>query len=233
MALASTITEFSGSATDPEAQTWLDRFDRFCLDRNIDDSSTRKARYFKTFMTGSARDWFNTLSPEVRGDFDRIEKAFLDHFAGIIKPKETPATRYQAFAEALKTKKTVEDLRDGKAWRLWLAETLALAINVDNSFASDELKASNFWSAIPVELKVYLGTMPNKVIDAVNACRDLPPTVYDDVIEQYDSRRLQIDNLSSRIGDQPGARTQKFLILTQPCDAKSDQTSRCVQSGSW
>ncbi|SPO32321.1 uncharacterized protein UTRI_02878 [Ustilago trichophora] len=109
-AFSNGIADYSGDYTDVDAQVWLDHFDRFCLDRKIDDDSVRKARYFKTFMTGAARDWYNALSPNIQKDFDALEAAFLAHFGDLLKPKETPASRYQAFLDAVPVKKTAESL---------------------------------------------------------------------------------------------------------------------------
>ena len=121
------ITEFTGEGLE-DAQLWLKRFDRFCLDRNLNGNPARKALYFETFMAGEAGEWYSTLAEPVKTDFDALVHAFLARFSGLAGPKETPDSRYETFANAVKTRKTVEDLRNQQSWRLWLAETLSLAI---------------------------------------------------------------------------------------------------------
>ncbi|SPO21136.1 uncharacterized protein UTRI_00613 [Ustilago trichophora] len=200
-ALSNGIADYSGDYTDVDAQVWLDHFDRFCLDRKIDDNPTRKARYFKTFMTGAARDWYNALPRETQINFDDLEQAFLSHFADLLKPKETPASRYQAFLDAVKVKKNVEALRDIPAWRKWLAETLTLATKVTSTYASEPLKASMFWTALPAELKPHLGFMRDSVLECVNACRDLPSTVYDEIIAEHDARHLRDKKVNSKLAN--------------------------------
>ncbi|SPO24945.1 uncharacterized protein UTRI_10080 [Ustilago trichophora] len=200
-AFSNGIADYSGDYTDVDAQVWLDHFDRFCLDRKIDDDPIRKARYFKTFMTGAARDWYNALPPATQKDFDALEAAFLAHFGDLIKPKETPASRYQAFLNAVRVKKTAESLRDLAEWRKWLAETLTLATKVTSSYASEPLKASMFWAALPAELKPHLGFMRDTVLESVNACRDLPITVYDEIIAEHDTRHQRDKKVSNELAN--------------------------------
>ncbi|SPO26018.1 uncharacterized protein UTRI_02292 [Ustilago trichophora] len=197
VAVNSMIPKFTGSVRDVDAQSWLEDFEIFCLDRGIDDHPAQKLKYFKALMTESARDWLSKQSPSTKGDFELLEAAFLLQYGDARKVRDTPATRYQDFQDTVKTPKTIEDLRDVKAWRLWLADVLDLATKVDTSFVSEEYMTIQFWTALPEGLLSHLGTMPKSISEAVNLCRALPTTVYEKVVATHD----ELAKVSTRLND--------------------------------
>ena len=195
------LDEFRGDVDDVEAKTWLKRFERYLLDRGIDNGTdARKIRYFETFMVDAAMDWFEGLDDESKTKYDALKKAFLHQFGGLAQPKETPASRYNSFRDALKTKRTIEDIRDQAVWRVWLSEVLALSNKVDKTYAPEPLKASMFWDSLPTELKTYI-TKGDTVLDIVTQCRDLSTDVYEEIVEQYDAIRTPVLKMQTELAD--------------------------------
>ncbi|SPO24480.1 uncharacterized protein UTRI_03748 [Ustilago trichophora] len=197
VAVNTMIPKFTGSVHDADAQSWLEDFEIFCLDRGINDHPAQKLKYFKALMTESAQDWLNKLSPSVKAEFEALQAAFLLQYGNARKVRDTPATRYQDFQEAVKTPKTIEDLRDVKEWRIWLSVVLDLATKVDTTFVSEEYMTIQFWAALPEGLLSHLGTMPKSISEAVNLCRALPSTVYNKVVASHD----ELAKVNTRLED--------------------------------
>jgi len=150
------VSDFTGDAAI-SAKDWLNKFEVFCLDQDIDGSLPKKAKYFGCFMARSARDWYETLAKDVRSHYPLLEEAFLKQFKHLGPQKETPSSCHKAYLTALEKPKTVEAFCDLKAWRQWLTEILGLLVKVDRMFVSDAYMAEVFWGAVPFELKAYLG----------------------------------------------------------------------------
>ncbi|SPO31487.1 uncharacterized protein UTRI_06617 [Ustilago trichophora] len=212
-ALPMSPPEFSGDAAGVDAKVWLKRFERYCLISNIDSTLARKVTYFETFLIGAAEDWFATLPEDVRTNYDSLKTAFLAQYAGLSQPEETPASRYQLYLAAVRNKKTVEDLRDGDAWRKWLSDVLILSNKVDTRYAPEELKTADFWASLPSELKTHLGPQPSTVLNAVNACRSLPITVYDEIIAEHDAALKREKDLESRLTSRYDASQAELIRL--------------------
>ncbi|SPO20939.1 uncharacterized protein UTRI_00416 [Ustilago trichophora] len=197
VAVNTMIPKFTGSVCDIDAQSWLEDFEIFCLDRGIDEHPNQKLKYFKALMTESARDWLNKLSSSVKTEFEALQAAFLLQYGDARKVRDTPATRYQDFQDAVKTSKTIDDLRDVKEWRMWLSMVLDLATKVDTSFVSEEYMTIQFWTALPEGLLSHLGTMPKSISAAVNLCRALPSSVYEKVVASHD----ELAKVNTRLED--------------------------------
>ncbi|SPO32320.1 uncharacterized protein UTRI_02877 [Ustilago trichophora] len=58
-----------------------------------------------------------------------------------------------------------------------------------------------FWAALPAELKPHLGFMRDSVLESVNACRDLPTTVYDEIIAEHDARHQRDKKVSNELAN--------------------------------
>ncbi|CBQ69903.1 hypothetical protein sr16176 [Sporisorium reilianum SRZ2] len=119
----SNIADFEGH----HAEDWLRYFERFCLDRHIEDDSVRKAKYFKTFMALDTIDWYWSRDELIRQDYDALVDAFLEHFGTGSSYDGTPMFYIRAFQAEFSKKKTVESLRRQESWRRWLFHVLNLS----------------------------------------------------------------------------------------------------------
>ena len=182
------VSDFTGDAAI-SAKDWLNKFEVFCLDRDIDENLPKKAKYFGRFMAGSARDWYETLAENVRSHYPLLEEAFLKQFKHLGPQKETPSSRHKAYLTALEKPKTVEAFRDLKAWQQWLTEILGLSVKVDRTFVSDAYMAEVFWGMVPFELKAYLGGIRafTSSAESINACLEVSPVAYEEILAKHDA----------------------------------------------
>ena len=129
-------------------------------------------------MRDDASDWYDAFDANDRTSLKHIRRAFLEQYAGLFRAiQKSPAARYNAFRTTV-IKRAVEDLRDNAAaLRSWLANVLSLSVKVNDTYASEALRAAMGWDALPVEFKPYL-QRHHTVFDLVYACCDLSSDTY-------------------------------------------------------
>lgn len=177
-------SEFDGEPGSDDVIYWLQRLERYLIQRKFHEDDKLAADYMGTLMIGAAYHWFQTLPRATKTSFMLLKDAFTKRFDMSDAAYQSTANKLARFEKHLVPGLSVEEAQPSDTFWAWLDELHDLADQIAEDEVSPSTLVEKAWKALPAALQKEIGAPKQSVAQLVKACEDLPPKQYEKLMKE-------------------------------------------------